>query len=150
MRGLSPGARRVLVLASAILSYETIYFTVLVPLLPYYETELDLTKTAVGVLTATYAAGAFFGALPGGLLALRSGTRAAVLVGLTLLVLGSVVFGLADSYLVLTSARFVQGIGSSMAWIGALTWLVAVAPQARRGEVIGIALGAAAGGSLVG
>lgn len=149
-RGLSPEVRRVLLLASAVVFYETMFFTALVPLLPHYETSLGLSGAGVGLLSAAYAAGAFCGALPGGVLALRRGARTALLFGLTLLVGGSVAFGFADGFIALYVSRFVQGIGSTFAWIGALTWLVAVAPRPRRGELIGLALGAAVAGSLVG
>jgi predicted MFS family arabinose efflux permease len=47
-------------------------------------------------------------------------------------------------------ARFGQGVGSALAWTGALAWLVAAAPRERRGELIGIAMGAAVAGALLG
>lgn len=149
-RGLSPDLRRVLLLAGTVVFYETMFFTALVPLLPHYETSLGLSKGDVGLLGAAYAAGAFCGAIPGGVVALRRGTRPALLVGLSLLVAGSVMVGFADGFVALCLGRAVQGVGSTFAWIGALTWLVAVAPRARRGELIGVALGAAVAGSLLG
>jgi MFS family permease len=149
-RGLSPEVRRVLLLTSTVVLYETMFFTVLVPLLPHYEKSLGLSGGEVGLLSAAYAAGAFCGAIPGGILALRRGTRTALLLGLALLFAGSVSFGFADGFVALGVSRFVQGIGSTFAWIGALTWLVAVAPRPRRGELIGVALGAAVAGSLIG
>ena len=130
--------------------FETMFFTALAPLLPHYQEGLDISKSGAGILTAAYAAGAFVGAVPAGFLTLRWGVRAAVLLGLVLLGVGSLAFGFANSVSTLNGARFIQGIGSSMAWTGALTWLVAVAPRSRRGEVLGIALGAAVGGSLAG
>jgi predicted MFS family arabinose efflux permease len=73
-----------------------------------------------------------------------------VLIGLGLLAIGSVLLGFAAEALFLDIARFAQGIGSSVAWTGALAWLVSVSPRRRRGEVLGIALGAAVAGSVVG
>jgi MFS family permease len=73
---LEPRARRVLILASAVVFFETIFFTALAPLLPHYEASLGISKSKAGILTATYAAGAFVGAVPGGFLALRWGVRA--------------------------------------------------------------------------
>ena len=149
-RDLNSDVRAVLLLASAVVFYETIFFTVLIPLLPHYESDLGLSKGEVGFLTGTYAAGAFCGAVPGGIFALRRGTRGAVLIGLVLLVAGSLAFGFSSSFIALCASRFIQGIGSTFAWIGALTWLVAAAPRSRRGELIGVALGAAVAGSLIG
>src|SRR5262245_46081789 len=73
-RGLSPELRRVLLLAGTVLFYETMFFTALVPLLPHYETSFGLSEGEVGLVSAAYAAGAFFGAIPGGIMALRRGT----------------------------------------------------------------------------
>ena len=41
-------------------------------------------------------------------------------------------------------------VGSALAWTGGLAWLVAAAPRGRRGELIGIAMGAAVAGALLG
>jgi MFS family permease len=51
---------------------------------------------------------------------------------------------------VLYAARFGQGVGSALAWTGGLAWLIAAAPRDRRGELIGIAMGAALAGALLG
>ena len=74
-RDLNTEVRAVLLLASAVVLYETIFFTVLIPLLPHYEPDLGLSKASGGSPDRTYAAGAFCGAIPGGIFALRRGTR---------------------------------------------------------------------------
>jgi predicted MFS family arabinose efflux permease len=145
-----PRVGTVLLLASTVVFLETVFFTALAPLLPHYKDTLELSKLELGVFSAAYAAGAFVGAIPAGILALRLGVRASVIIGLGLLSLGSIFLGFAAEALSLDIARFVQGVGSSVAWTGALAWLVSVSPRQRRGEVLGVALGAAVGGSLVG
>src|SRR5919201_4823890 len=142
--------RRLLVLISATVLLESTFFSVLAPLLPYYEDEFALSTSALGVLSAVYAAGGLAGALPSGVLAVRVGVRPTVLGGLAIIVSTSVAFGLAESAWVLYAARFGQGVGSALAWTGGLAWLVAAAPRERRGELIGIAMGAAVGGALLG
>lgn len=102
------------------------------------------------MLAGAYAAGTFAGALPSGLLATRVGPRRVVLVGLTLLALSSLAFGLVRELVVLDVARFVQGVGGACSWAGAMAWLVGAAPPSRRGAMIGTALGAAIAGSLFG
>ena len=47
-------------------------------------------------------------------------------------------------------ARFVQGIGSSITWAGALSWLALATPSERRGRTMGTAIGAAVFGALLG
>jgi predicted MFS family arabinose efflux permease len=142
--------RRLLLLVSAIVLVETVFFSALAPLLPYYEDEVGLSKQAAGVLTAIYAAGALAGAIPGGALAARFGVKPAVILGLGVMIVASVAFGFADSVWTLNAARFGQGVGSALAWTGGLAWLIAVAPRDRRGELIGIAIGSAVAGALLG
>jgi MFS family permease len=142
--------RGLLTLVSATVLLESMFFGVLAPLLPYYEDEFGLSTSALGVLSAVYAFGGFVGAIPSGLLAVRAGVKTTVLTGLAIIVATSVAFGLAESAWVLYLARFGQGVGSSFAWTGGLAWLIAAAPKERRGELIGITMGAAIAGALLG
>jgi predicted MFS family arabinose efflux permease len=142
--------RRLLLLVSATVLLESTFFAVLAPLLPHYKEEFGLSASALGALSAVYAAGGLAGAVPSGLLAVRVGVRPTVLGGLAIIVVTSVAFGFADSAWVLYAARFGQGVGSALAWTGGLAWLVAAAPTGRRGELIGIAMGAAVAGALLG
>ena len=142
--------RRLLLLACTIVFVDTTFYAAITPLLPHFEDEFGLSKSAAGVLTAAYPAGTFVGALPGGYLAAKAGVRATVLLGLGLLVASSVAFAFADSIAVLDAARFVQGIGGAASWAGAMAWVASAAPRDRRGEMIGTAMGAAVAGALVG
>jgi MFS family permease len=142
--------RRLLVFVSATVLLESTFFAVLAPLLPYYEDEFGLSTSALGALSAVYSAGALVGAIPSGLLAVRVGVKPTVLGGLAVIIATSVAFGLADTTWVLYAARFGQGVGSALAWTGGLAWLIAAAPRERRGELIGIAMGAAVAGALFG
>jgi MFS family permease len=142
--------RRLLLVLSAIVFVDTTFYAVVAPLLPHYVEDLDLSKASAGVLLAAYPAGTLIGALPGGMFAMRYGPKRTVLAGLALLGVSSVGFAFASSALVLDLARFVQGVGGACSWAGGLAWLVGEAPAARRGELIGTALGAAIGGALLG
>jgi MFS family permease len=142
--------RRLLVLVSAIVLVESTFFSVLAPLLPDYGDDFGLSTTALGILSGVYALGALAGALPSGLIAVRLGVRPTVITGLLVIAATSIAFGLADSAWVLYAARFGQGVGSALAWTGGLAWLIAAAPRERRGELIGIAMGAAVAGALLG
>jgi len=142
--------RRLLALVSATVLLESTFFAVLAPLLPYYEDEFGLSASALGLLAGIYAAGGLVAAVPSGVLAVRVGVKPAVLGGLAVIVATSVAFGLAESAWVLYAARFGQGVGSALAWTGGLAWLVAAAPRERRGELIGITMGAAVAGALCG
>ena len=142
--------RRLLVLVSAIMLVDTMFFAALTPLLPHYADELGLSKTDAGILTAAFGVGTLVGALPSGLLAARIGVKPTALTGLALLSATSLVFGFGENVWLLDGARFLQGIGAACTWTGALAWLVSAAPSERRGELIGTAVGAGIGGALLG
>jgi MFS family permease len=147
---LTATVRRVLVLAGAIVVCDTMFFAALTPLLPEYAEEFGLSKSGVGVLQAAYPLGVLAGSIPGGYAAARFGVRPTAVTALLVIAGTSVVFGFADSIVVLDIARFLQGIGSAFAWTAAFAWLIAVAPVQRRGELIGTVLGLAIGGALFG
>ena len=142
--------RRLLLLVSAVVLVDTMFYAAIVPLLPEYRDDLGLSKSAAGGLTASYAAGTLLGSLPSGWLAGRVGGKTTVLTGLGLLAVSSVAFGFAKDIVLLDAIRFVQGIGGACSWAGGFAWLMAAAPADRRGELIGTALGAAIFGVLLG
>jgi MFS family permease len=142
--------RRLLLLVCLVVFVETMLYSALVPLLPGYTHEFGLSKSAAGLLVGAYAAGAVVGALPGGIAAARYGPRRALLVGLAIMGLASLAFGFAGDAWTLGGARLAQGVGGSLAWAGALTWLIAGTPRTRRGEMLGTAIGSAIFGALLG
>jgi predicted MFS family arabinose efflux permease len=142
--------RRLLVLVSAVVLVDVVFYSAIVPLLPSYTEDLDLSKSEAGVLAGAYAAGTLVLSIPAGLLAARIGPKPVLLGGLALLVASCVAFGFAERYELLVGARFLQGVGGAGSWAAGMAWLLAVAPRERRGEMIGTALGVAIAGALGG
>jgi MFS family permease len=142
--------RRLLIIGSAVVFLDVVFYAAITPLLPGYVDELDLSKASAGVLSAAYAAGTLLASLPAGFMAARVGPRRTLVAGLVLLGLASLAFGFGHHIVLLDLARFVQGIAGALAWAGAITWLMVTAPESRRGAVIGDVLGVAIAGALLG
>jgi MFS family permease len=142
--------RKPLVVTGAIVFVDTMFFTALTPLLPHYVDKLELGKAGAGVLQAMYPLGALLAGIPSGMAVARFGVKRCVLIGLTLLGLTTIGFGLADAAWSLDLARFLQGVSSAFSWTGSLAWLVAAAPAGSRGRLIGAAFGTAIAGAIFG
>ncbi len=142
--------RRLVLVISAVVFVDTMFYAVIAPLLPTLAHELHLTKLSAGVMTAAYPAGTLLGSLPGGVLSARAGPKSTVIVGLAMLASSTIAFALLHDAAALDCARFVEGVGGAFSWAGGLAWIVAETASERRGALIGRALGAAIGGALFG
>ena len=142
--------RRLVLVISAVVFVDTMFYAVIAPLLPGLTHELRLSKLSAGVMTASYPIGTLLGSIPGGVLAVRAGPRFTVCTGLVLLGCSTIAFGLLTDAAALDAARFVEGVGGACSWAGGLAWIVAETPAERRGALIGRALAAAIGGALFG
>ncbi|HEX3454042.1 MAG TPA: MFS transporter [Gaiellaceae bacterium] len=142
--------RRIVLLSSAIVFVDTLFYALLTPLLPHYAHHYGLSKAGVGILAAAYPAGVLVGSIPSGWVAGRIGVKATAIGGLLIVAATSVVFGFGGSIVLLDLARLVQGVGSAFAWTASLTWLVAVSAPGRRGALLGQTISVAIVGALFG
>jgi MFS family permease len=125
--------------------------TMIIPLLPFYATELGASATWVGVLVSSFSVAQLAVAPLWGRFSDRYGRRPAILAGLLLTAGAYVIFAFAGSLLALLLSRLVQGTGGgtigvvqayvadasspgqrtkSLGWLSAVTSLGAVAGPA--------------------
>src|SRR5215467_12360989 len=109
-------ARALVAYVRALLAIDLALSTAIAPLLPHYTHMAGLSKSAAGILMAAYPLGSIAGALPGGLLTARLGSRAAVLLGLAVTAAASLALGWSSAAALLAAARFVQGAAGACVW----------------------------------
>jgi MFS family permease len=142
--------RRVVILIRALLLFEAAMYSAVTPVLPHYARALHAGKPAVGVLAAAYPAGMLPGSVVGAWIATRGGVRRTTLIGLLLFAVSIAGFGLVTHIVALDALRFLQGTACGCIWGGGLTWVIAVAPRERRGQILGSVIAAAIFGTLLG
>jgi multidrug resistance protein len=133
--------------------------TIIVPLLPFYATDLGASATTVGVLVSAFSVAQLAVAPVWGRFSDRYGRRPAILAGLLLSAGAYVIFAFAGSVLALLVSRLVQGLGGgtigvvqayvadvsdpdertkSLGWLSAVTSLGAVAGPAFGSAMISV------------
>jgi MFS transporter, DHA1 family, solute carrier family 18 (vesicular amine transporter), member 1/2 len=146
----NPSRRAIVAIAVAAVTIDSILLGVIAPLLPDIEARTGASDGALGLALAAYAIPIALLSLPFGRMADRVGRRSLLAVGLLVVAAGSGLFAVSESIGLLVAARAVQGIGSAASWISALALVSDTAPEGRRGEALGVALGATAAGSIAG
>lgn len=137
-------------ITGSIVFLDAMLFGAIIPLLPTFADDYDLTKLEAGLLLGAYGGGALVGGIPGGLLVGRIGPKRGVFVGLLALAVASLGFALAGGAVALGVARFAQGVASATTWAGALAWVAVSVPRERRGQALGTVFGLAVAGFVVG
>jgi len=127
----------------------------IVPLLPFYATEFGASATTVGLLVSAFSLAQLVVAPAWGRLSDRYGRRPAILAGLIVTAVAYLIFGFANSVVVLLASRLIQGMGAGtigvvQAYVAdaslperrthSLGWLSAVTSL---GAVVGPAFGSA-------
>ena len=80
----------------------------------------------------------------------RWGRRPFLIIGLVGYLLATVVFSFADTVIMLTVARFLQGIGSAFLWIATFTMIADLAKRSGRGQNFGSIDEASYRGGIIG
>ncbi len=140
----------VIVIAVAAVTIDTALLGLIAPLLPEIGRRTGASEGALGASLAAYALPIVLLSLPLGRLADSVGRRGLLIAGLVLAAAGSGVIATSESIWPLMLGRVIQGVGSAASWIAALALVSDLARPGRRGEAIGVALGATSAGSIAG
>src|SRR5271169_6662205 len=73
--------------------------------------DLNQNVSGLGLVTSTFVLGVAAFQLPAGLIAAKYGPKRALLLGMLLISLGSILIGLVNDVVSLTALRFVEGVG---------------------------------------
>ena len=142
--------RAVVAIAVGAVAIDSALLGLIAPLLPEIERRTGAGDAALGLALAAYAVPIALLSLPLGRAADTVGRRTLLVAGLLFVAVGSVLVAISGSIGVLIAARGVQGVGSAASWIAALVLVSDSAPPGRRGEALGVALGATGAGSIAG
>jgi MFS family permease len=134
-------------------------FGIVVPAVPLFALEFGVGTTAAGAVVSAFALMRLVSGYAGGRYVDRVGERGALLVGLAVVGVSSLLAGLAVSYPQLLVLRALGGIGSALFTISATSLLLRVASRAQRGQtqsvyrggfLFGGIIGPAFGGAVIG
>ena len=134
-------------------------FGIVAPAIPLFALEFGVGPTAAGAVVSAFALMRFVSGLGSGRLVDRVGERAALVGGLAVVAVSSLLAGLAVTYPQLLVLRGVGGVGSAVFTIASTSLLLRVASRAQRGQthsfyragfLVGGIVGPALGGAVVG
>lgn len=108
--------------------------SILIPVLPLYTVSLGLNYADTGVVIGAFYAGRLLFNLAGGHLADRQSLRTVAAGGCLVTAAAATGAGLADTYVTLVAARFIQGAGAGLYLTAALAAVVRTAPLGKVGR----------------
>lgn len=120
------------------------------PILPLYVASFGASSTVIGTVMAVFTITATIARLPIGLLIDRIGRKPFLLYGIVLFGLGTLGYVWAPSILLIIPFRILHGVGWSGCTTSVATLAADIAPQKRRGELIGYAAMASSLGGAIG
>jgi multidrug resistance protein len=130
------GSQRILLLVCLIILVNQIGFGLIVPVTPIYAQSFGVDEAAIGLVVAVYGLGRFLFSAAVGQAADRLGRKRVILIGTVVTCVGSLLCGLAGSYLQLLLFRFISGIGSTAVITGTQIVVADLATPDNRGRMM--------------
>jgi len=141
--------KRVFYLVMVLIFTDTLLYGSLVPLIPVYTQQFQLTPVLIGVLFAAYSLGLLVFSIPLGIMAERCGYRKVFLAGMAGLTLTTVLYGFVNSPEMLFFSRLIQGIAAAASWTAGLAMVALLYPR-QQGQKLGLVMAAMGLGTIVG
>jgi MFS family permease len=113
-------------------------FGIVAPAIPLFAQEFGVGPTAAGAVVSAFALMRFVSGLAGGRLVDRIGERAALVGGIAVVAVSSLLAGLSASYPQLLVLRGVGGVGSAVFTIAAVSLVLRVAAAHQRGRAMSV------------
>src|SRR5579863_3941030 len=129
-------SQRMLLLVCLVILVNQLGFGIIVPVTPIYAQTFGVDQAAIGLVVAVYGLGRFLFSAPVGHAADRYGRRKVIVVGTILTCLGSLLCGLAGSFVALLVFRFIAGIGSTAVITGTQIVVADLATRENRGRMM--------------
>lgn len=125
-------------------------FGVVAPAIPLFATQFGVNATAAGAVVSVFALMRLVSALAAGRLVDAVGERRALMLGIAVVAVSSLLAGLSQSYPQLVLLRGVGGIGSAVFGVAAMSLVLRVASQRTRGRAVSIYRGGFLLGGIAG
>jgi len=120
------------------------------PILPSYAESFQVSYTLVGFVISSFAVTRVILDIPAGLLSRSHDKKKIMILGLILIVVSSIMAGLAPSYIVLVIARMIEGAGSALYVTSATVFLAQISGKEKRGQWMSLYSGMLLLGSVFG
>jgi multidrug resistance protein len=127
---------RTLALVCLVILVNQLGFGIIVPITPIYARTFGVNEAEIGLVVAIYGLGRFAFGVPVGQAADRFGRRNVILAGTVVTCVGSVLCGVAGSFVQLLIFRFVAGAGSTAVITGSQIVVADVATPENRGRMM--------------
>jgi DHA1 family multidrug resistance protein-like MFS transporter len=120
------------------------------PILPSYAESFQVNYTLVGFVISSFAVTRMILDIPAGLLSRQHDKKQIMILGLTLIVISSIMAAQAPDYFVLVVARMIEGAGSALYVTSATVFLAQISGKEKRGQWMSLYSGMLLLGSIFG
>lgn len=141
--------KHIFYLVMALIFTDTTLYGAIVPLIPVYTQQFQLTQTSLGIVFAAYSLGLLLFSIPLGIVAERYGYRKVFLAGMIVLTLSTLLYGFINSPLMLLLGRFIQGSAAAATFTAGLAMVALLYPN-KQGEKLGLVMAAMGLGTIAG